>query len=137
MTEAGSTTMNKSITIRRATDADRPTIQSLFNTAGAKVGQSSTAACGRRAGEHDAKSMIASGHYFLAEREGRVVAVAGWEPHAQMPDTAVVRSVFVHRAHNDRAAEALGAAETNARLEGYDQVLIPATPESLRLYTRH
>jgi N-acetylglutamate synthase-like GNAT family acetyltransferase len=129
--------MTKTITIRRATNADRQTIQSLFDAAGAKADLSAAEACGRRAGEHNAKSMIVSGHCFLAERDGRVVAVAGWEPHAQRPDTAVVRSVFVHRAHSDRVVEALGAAETNARLEGYDQVLIPATPESLRLYTRH
>jgi len=111
--------MSTTYTVRRATNEDRQAIQSL------------------QLGSTDVATMIAAGHYFVAERQGRVVAGAGWEPHARIPDTAVVRSVFVHRARSDRAAEALTSAEVSARLEGYDHVLIPSTPEALRLYAGH
>jgi hypothetical protein len=122
--------MTTTCTVRRATNADRQAIQSL------QLRGPSAAETRDRTPVKDVEALIAAGHYFVAERQGRVVAGAGWEPHERIPDTAVVRSLFVHRAHGDQAGDALSTAELAARLEGYDHILIPSTPEALRFYAR-
>ncbi|MBX6323125.1 MAG: GNAT family N-acetyltransferase [Rhodospirillaceae bacterium] len=81
-------------------------------------------------------SLIADGHYFIAEEDGRLVAGAGWEPHARIADTAVVRSVFVDPAHSALGAEAVRAAEDTAVSAGYDHLLVPAAPRATGFYRR-
>jgi hypothetical protein len=70
----------------------------------------------------------------VAERDGRIVAGAGWEPHRRIADTAVMRSIFVRQACDEVGKETVRAAEDTAVTAGYDHLLVPAMPDAARFY---
>jgi N-acetylglutamate synthase-like GNAT family acetyltransferase len=131
--------MSTTYTLRRATSSDRPSIQAFQRAALAQLLASSpdsdADACWHTPAQ-DLDGLIATGHYFVAERQGRVVAGAGWEPHQRIADTAVVRSVFVHPEHSDVAVETVRAAEDTAVTAGFDHLLVPATETATGFYRK-
>jgi N-acetylglutamate synthase-like GNAT family acetyltransferase len=131
--------MDTTFTLRRATHSDQPSIQA-FQRAALAQHLAAKSANGPEAHWHtpaqDLDVLIAEGHYFVAERDGRVVAGAGWEPHERIADTAVVRSIFVHPDFRELAAETVRAAEDTAVTAGFDHLLVPATPEATGFYRK-
>jgi N-acetylglutamate synthase-like GNAT family acetyltransferase len=131
--------MGTTFTVRRAISSDRPAIQSFQRAA---LAQLLTAAASEGPETHwrtpaqDLEPLIASGRYFVAERDGRLVAGAGWEPHARIADTAVVRSVFAETAHDELAAEMVRTAEDTAVTAGFDHILVPANPDATGFYRK-
>jgi N-acetylglutamate synthase-like GNAT family acetyltransferase len=131
--------MNTTFTLRRATHSDKPSIHAFQRAALAQLlaaNSSDDAEARWYTPAQDFDALIADGHYFVAEREGRVVAGAGWEPHARIADTAVVRSVFVHPDYSELAAETVRAAEDTAVTAGFDHILVPASPEASGFYRK-
>ncbi len=128
--------MGTTFTLRLATRSDQPTIQAMRRAAlvGRPAADLEEAEALWQTPAQDLDSLIADGRYFIAEQDGRVVAGAGWEPHARIADTAVVRSVFVHPAHSDLGAETVRAVEDTAVTAGYDHLLVPATPRAAGFY---
>jgi N-acetylglutamate synthase-like GNAT family acetyltransferase len=131
--------MNTAYTLRLATHSDRSSIKAFQRAALAQLLAATSAddeeACWHTPAQ-ELDTLIATGHYFVAERDGRVVAGAGWEPHARIADTAVVRSVFAHAAHSELAAEMVRAAEDTAVTAGFDHLLVPATPKATGFYRK-
>ena len=121
--------MDTGYSTRRATDADRPAIQSLRRAAASQSSRDVSVVVLRTAAE-DLEPLVALGRYFVTEHNGRVIAGAGWQPHERIGDTAVIRSMFVHPAHSRCARDIVWAAEKAARVIGYDHILIPAIPEA-------
>ena len=49
-----------------------------------------------RFGLEQSDALLAQGRFFVAELDGRVIAVSGWSADAERDDTAWIRYVFVH-----------------------------------------
>lgn len=84
------------------------------------------------------EALITSGRYYVAEQDGRLVGGAGWWPHQQIADTAVLRSVIVDTAsrHNGIAAALMRLAEADAVAAGFTHLMVPASPAAAPFYRR-
>ena len=96
--------------------------------------------------------LIAAGRYFVLERDGMVVAGAGWAPQGSpqsspqgspqsspqnsLGDTAFIRAVVVHPDHRDTVLvrTLVEVAEDAAATAGYSLFLAPVTPAIARLF---
>lgn len=84
--------------------------------------------------------LIAAGRYFVLERDGMVVAGAGWAPQGSIQgslgDAAFIRAVVVHPDHRDTdlVRTLVEVAEDAAATAGYSLFLAPVTPAIGRLF---
>lgn len=78
----------------------------------------------------DLDQLIASGRYFVAEVNGKVVAGAGWAPQDSLGDVAFIRGVVVHPGHCEATLgrRLVEIAEDAAATSGYSLFLAPVPP---------
>lgn len=111
-------------TVRRATPDDGQAILAVPHAALARLRTVAATVDGLawwRAPARALDAIIAQGRYHVVEIGGRLVAGVGWEPHPQIADTAILRSVIVGPAQHDRAlgAAMMRAAEAQAAAAGF------------------
>ena len=84
----------------------------------------------------DLDGLIATGRYFVAESDGKVVAGAGWAPQDSLGDVAFIRAVVVHPGHCEATLgrRLVEIAEDAAATSGYSLFLAPVPPAVARLF---
>lgn len=82
--------------------------------------------------------LILARRYYVVEREGMIVAGGGWESSPGSPETATVRSVFVHPAHikHGLGRAIVDAAEDAAVTRGFTRFVAPAAYNATGFYQR-
>jgi N-acetylglutamate synthase-like GNAT family acetyltransferase len=127
--------------LRRALADDRQAILAVPHAALARLPMVATTVDGVgwwRAPAETLAALIAAGRYYVAVQDGRVVAGAGWEPHRDIADTAVLRSVILDLAHRGRAVglSLMQMAEDDAVAAGFQHILVSAAPAATAFYRR-
>jgi GNAT superfamily N-acetyltransferase len=82
--------------------------------------------------------LIAAGRYYVAAKEGVLVAGAGWQPHDSEPDAAAIRGVFVHPRCKTRGVgrRIMRAVEDAAVTAGFIRILVPSAPNATGFYEK-
>ena len=82
--------------------------------------------------------LLTGGRYFVAERDGRLIAGAGWSPCAGMPDLAVIRAVFVHPDHGTcgLGRRLVHTAEDAATTAGSTGIMVSAALTAIGFYEK-
>lgn len=133
--------MRTNYTVRRANPDDGHAILAAPHAALARLRTVSTTVDGLawlRAPARALDALIAAGRYHVVEQNGQLVAGVGWEPHEQIADTAVLRSVIVDPSQQGRAlsADLMRAAEAQAAAAGFSHIMVPALPAAIDFYRR-
>lgn len=92
----------------------------------------------RRMPTHGLEALIAAGRYFVVRCAAAPVAGAGWSPHDDLADTAVMRAVYVHPDHAGRGLgrDLLVRIEGVIALTGLSRILVPAALNAAGFYEK-
>ncbi|WP_439579851.1 GNAT family N-acetyltransferase [Elioraea sp.] len=132
--------MNDNALIRLAGRPDLPAILAFQQAAIAAVDPRSYSEAERgawwRTPAVGMPALVETGRYLVAERHGRLIGGAGWEPLDTPPEAAVVRAVFVHPDCHGRGlgAQLVRAVEAAIAATGRRRILVPAALNAVSFY---